>query len=95
MYTDFFILYRLDATLLELSSLIMTVNPEAHRKGTVFDFAIVSPDTRSPGYRMRDIGSVCSGFPSDFDKIMLKVIHRPSSRVQVHFFVWLALSKCV
>lgn len=66
-------MFRLDATLLELSSLIMTVNPEAHRRGTVFNFAIVSPDTRSPGYRMRDIGSVCSGFPSDFDKIMLKV----------------------
>ncbi|KAH9277678.1 Histone deacetylase complex subunit SAP18 [Echinococcus granulosus] len=62
----------LDATLLELSSLVKIVNPDARKRGTIFDFAIVSPDPRSPGYKMRDIGSVCSGFPSDSDKIMLK-----------------------
>ncbi|VDM31630.1 unnamed protein product [Hydatigera taeniaeformis] len=64
--------HRLDATLLELSSLVKIVNPDARKRGTIFDFAIVSPDPRSPGYKMRDIGSVCSGFPSDSDKIMLK-----------------------
>lgn len=44
-----------------------------HKTGTVFDFAIVSPDARSSGYRMRNIGSICSGIPADSDKIMLKV----------------------
>nr|VZI25585.1 unnamed protein product [Spirometra erinaceieuropaei] len=62
----------LDATLRELASLVKQVNVEARRRGTVFDFAIVSPDLRSPAYRMRDIGSVRSGFVSDADKIMLK-----------------------
>ncbi|EUB60018.1 Histone deacetylase complex subunit SAP18 [Echinococcus granulosus] len=50
----------LDATLLELSSLVKIVNPDARKRGTIFDFAIVSPDPRSPGYKMRDIGSDCA-----------------------------------
>ncbi|KAM7533534.1 hypothetical protein Aperf_G00000125204 [Anoplocephala perfoliata] len=62
----------LDATLLELSDLIKSVHTDTHKTGTVFDFAIVSPDPRSNGYRMRNIGSICSGIPADSDKIMLK-----------------------
>ena len=50
-----------DATLYELSSLIKEVNPDAKKKGTVFDFAIVYPDSRNPNYRMREIGMTCSG----------------------------------
>ncbi|KAF8571130.1 hypothetical protein P879_01641 [Paragonimus westermani] len=62
----------LDATLRELASLVKQVNPEARKRGTVFDFALVSPDLRSPVYRMRELGVVCAGSPSDADRIMLK-----------------------
>ncbi|KAJ8882667.1 hypothetical protein PR048_014479 [Dryococelus australis] len=51
----------MDATLREITSLVKEVNPEARRKGTYFDFSLVSPDMRSPSYRMREIGSTCSG----------------------------------
>uniref|UniRef100_A0A8D8J3H7 Histone deacetylase complex subunit SAP18 n=1 Tax=Culex pipiens TaxID=7175 RepID=A0A8D8J3H7_CULPI len=50
----------MDATLRELTTLVRDVNPETRRKGTYFDFAIVSPD-RSSMYRMREIGVTCSG----------------------------------
>lgn len=51
----------MDATLKELTGLVKEVNIEARRKGTFFDFALVFPDVRTSGYRMRDIGSTCSG----------------------------------
>ncbi|XP_054708317.1 histone deacetylase complex subunit SAP18-like [Uloborus diversus] len=51
----------LDATLKELTNLVKEVNPDSRRKGTYFDFALVYPDVRGPGYRMRDIGTTCSG----------------------------------
>uniref|UniRef100_T1KN61 18 kDa Sin3-associated polypeptide n=1 Tax=Tetranychus urticae TaxID=32264 RepID=T1KN61_TETUR len=51
----------MDASLKELTNLVKEVNPDARRKGTYFDFALVFPDLRTPGYRMRDIGSTCSG----------------------------------
>lgn len=51
----------MDATLREITSLVKEVNPEARRKGTYFDFSLVFPDARSPGYRMREIGTTCSG----------------------------------
>nr|CAG4644435.1 EOG090X0HU3 [Lepidurus arcticus] len=51
----------MDATLKEITSLVKEVNPDARRKGTFFDFALVFPDPRGPGYRMRDIGSTISG----------------------------------
>ncbi|XP_046397988.1 histone deacetylase complex subunit SAP18 [Ischnura elegans] len=51
----------MDATLREITSLVKDVNPEAKRKGTYFDFALVSPDMRSSGYRMREIGTTISG----------------------------------
>lgn len=50
-----------DATLRELTTLVRDVNPETRRKGTYFDFALVYPDSHSPGYRMREIGVTCSG----------------------------------
>ncbi|XP_058130168.1 histone deacetylase complex subunit SAP18 [Anopheles ziemanni] len=50
----------MDATLRELTTLVRDVNPETRRKGTYFDFAIVSPD-RTSNYRMREIGVTCSG----------------------------------
>ncbi|XP_076307704.1 LOW QUALITY PROTEIN: 17S U2 SnRNP complex component HTATSF1-like [Tachypleus tridentatus] len=51
----------MDATLKELTSLVKEVNPDARRKGTYFDFALVIPDHRGIGCRMTDIGSTCSG----------------------------------
>ncbi|CAL1271458.1 unnamed protein product [Larinioides sclopetarius] len=57
----------MDATLKELTNLVKEVNPDARRKGTYFDFALVFPEARGPGYRMREIGRTCSGekFPDD------------------------------
>jgi len=51
----------MDATLRELATLVRDVNPDYRRKGTYFDFGIVYPDTRGSMYRMREIGSTCSG----------------------------------
>jgi len=52
----------MDATLKELTNLVKEVNPEARRKGTFFDFALVYPDLRGPvGFRIRNIGTTCSG----------------------------------
>jgi len=56
-----------DATLKELTSLVKEVNPDARRKGTYFDFALVFPDVRGPGYRMREIGTTISGQPGPDD----------------------------
>jgi histone deacetylase complex subunit SAP18 len=60
-YVNEVFLHRMDATLREITSLVKEVNPEARRKGTYFDFSLVFPDMRSPGYRMREIGTTCSG----------------------------------
>ena len=62
---------RLDATLKELTSLVKEVNVEARQKGTFFDFAIIFPDTRSASYRMREIGSTCSGRKGQDDTVTL------------------------
>lgn len=50
-----------DCSLRELTGLIKEVNPDARRRGTYYEFAIVFPDTRAPGYRIREIGVTCSG----------------------------------
>lgn len=50
-----------DATLSELAILVKKVSPEARRKGTKLTYALVYPDSRSPVYRMREIGSTVSG----------------------------------
>eukprot|EP00096_Caligus_rogercresseyi_P006816 TRINITY_DN236_c0_g1_i2.p1 TRINITY_DN236_c0_g1~~TRINITY_DN236_c0_g1_i2.p1 ORF type:complete len:119 (-),score=33.36 TRINITY_DN236_c0_g1_i2:68-424(-) len=58
----------MDATLKELTSLVREVNPDARRKGTFFDFALVFPNLSSrgggmggSGYLSRDIGTTVSG----------------------------------
>lgn len=51
----------MDATLKEITSLVKEVNPEARRKGTMFDFALVYPSPATPGFRFRDIGTTVSG----------------------------------
>jgi histone deacetylase complex subunit SAP18 len=60
-----------DATLKELTSLVKEVNVEARQKGTFFDFAIVYPDPRSSVYRIREIGSTCSGRKGVDDAVTL------------------------
>ena len=62
---------RMDATLKELTSLVKEVNPDARRRGTFFDFAIVYPDPRTPTYRLRDIGTTCSGRKTQDDTVTL------------------------
>ncbi|CAI4230720.1 unnamed protein product [Auanema sp. JU1783] len=51
----------MDCTLRELTSLIKEVNPEARRRGTNFDFAIVTPDKNYPRFYMRTIGITTNG----------------------------------
>lgn len=51
----------LDASLKELTGLIKEVNPEARRKGTMFEFALVYPDLRMGNYLSRDIGNTSAG----------------------------------
>ena len=61
----------MDASLKEISSLVKEVNPEARRRGTYFDFALVFPDNRMPRYRMREIGMTCSGRKGPDDAVTL------------------------
>ncbi|XP_005105071.2 histone deacetylase complex subunit SAP18 [Aplysia californica] len=61
----------MDATLKELTGLVKEVNPDARRKGTFFDFAIVFPDSRSPTFRLREIGTTCAGRKSNDDTVTL------------------------
>ncbi|XP_077977157.1 histone deacetylase complex subunit SAP18-like [Glandiceps talaboti] len=65
----------MDATLKELSSLVKEVNPDARRRGTLFDFAAVYPDPRRNGYRMREIGTTCSGKKGTDDNVTLGSTH--------------------
>ena len=60
----------MDATLRELTSLVREVNPESRKKGTYFDFAVISPQNgrgmNAPNgvfchYASRDIGTTVSG----------------------------------
>ncbi|VDK54977.1 unnamed protein product [Cylicostephanus goldi] len=51
----------MDCTLRELTSLIKEVNPDARRRGTTFDFAIVAPDRMNNRYTIRDIGNTMNG----------------------------------
>ena len=60
----------MDASLKELMSLVREVNPESRKKGTYFDFAIISPSMGRGGnfhngercdYVSRDIGTTVSG----------------------------------
>merc|ERR1719266_1606216 len=47
-----------DASLKELEGLVKEVNPEARRRGTYFDFALVYPDLRQgPRCQTRDVGT--------------------------------------
>lgn len=51
----------MNATLKELSSLVLEVNPDARRKGTIFDFSIIYPELKAPLPRMRHVAQVIIG----------------------------------
>jgi len=57
----------MDASLKELTGLIKEVNPDARRKGTYFDFAVVYPDLRHSNFTSRDIGSTIASNKSNDD----------------------------
>ncbi len=61
----------MDATLKELSSLIKEVNQDARKRGTFFSFRVVYPDSRKPIYRMRDLGTTCTGKKGLDDNVSL------------------------
>eukprot|EP00094_Tigriopus_californicus_P011962 TCALIF_11556-PA protein Name:"Similar to Bin1 Histone deacetylase complex subunit SAP18 (Drosophila melanogaster)" AED:0.26 eAED:0.26 QI:0/0.33/0.5/0.75/0.66/0.75/4/45/200 len=66
-----------DASLKELTSLVREVNPEARRKGTFFDFALVFPNParNSPQhYKTRDIGTTVSGQKGPDDSKTLQAL---------------------
>ncbi|MEJ1280355.1 Sin3-associated polypeptide 18B [Cricetulus griseus] len=63
---------RMDATLKELTSLVKEVYPEARKKGTHFNFAIVFMDLKRPGYRVKEIGSTMSGRKGTDDSMTLQ-----------------------
>ena len=77
----------MDATLKELMSLVKEVNVDARRKGTYFDFAIVAPDSRSPIYRMNEIGSTCAGMKGKDDSVTLA-----SKRFQIGDYLDIAIT---
>ncbi|CAL1261251.1 unnamed protein product [Larinioides sclopetarius] len=77
----------MDASLKELTQLVQAINTESRRKDTYFDFALVFPDTRSSGYRMRDIGSTCSGQKGPDDEKTLT-----SCRFQIGDFLDIAIT---
>ncbi|CAO2580065.1 Histone deacetylase complex subunit SAP18 [Lemmus lemmus] len=60
------------ATLKELTSLVKEVYPETRKKGTHFNFAIVFMDLKSPGYRVKELGSTWSGRESTDDLMTLQ-----------------------
>ena len=51
----------MDATLEELTNLIIGVYPNTKVKGTQFSFAVVWPDPRTSGFRMKNIGVTTYG----------------------------------
>ncbi|XP_055421992.1 histone deacetylase complex subunit SAP18-like [Bubalus kerabau] len=61
----------MDATLKESTSLVK-VYPEARKKATHFNFAIVFTDLKRPGYRVKEIGSTMSGRKGPDDSTTLQ-----------------------
>ena len=78
---------RTDATLKELMGLVKEVNADARKKGTFFDFSIVYPDARVHAYRMREIGTTCSGRKGADDTETLA-----SKRFQIGDYLDIAIS---
>lgn len=64
---------RMDASLKELTSSVKEVYPEARKKGTHFNFAIVFTDIKRPGYRVKEIGITMSGRKGTEDSMALQL----------------------
>lgn len=67
-------------------SLVKEVNPDARRRGTVFDFAIVFPDARRGGFIMKEIGSTVTGSKGTDDVVTLE-----SKKFQIGDFIDVAV----
>jgi histone deacetylase complex subunit SAP18 len=61
----------MDATLKELMNMVRASNPDARRRGTRFDFAVVYAEFRTPVYRMRDLGTTYAGRLGADDNVTL------------------------
>uniref|UniRef100_A0A2K5LXS7 Histone deacetylase complex subunit SAP18 n=1 Tax=Cercocebus atys TaxID=9531 RepID=A0A2K5LXS7_CERAT len=55
----------------KLTNLVKEVYPEARKKGTHFNFAIVFTDVERPGYRVKEVGSTMSGRKGTDDSMTL------------------------
>lgn len=77
----------MDATLKELTGLIRDVHPDARRRGTYFEFNLVFPDNRTPGYRCKKIGTTRNGERGQEDNQMLADV-----RFQIGDFMSVAIT---
>ncbi|NP_001265930.1 Histone deacetylase complex subunit SAP18 [Salmo salar] len=77
----------MDASLKELTSLVKEVYPEARKKGTHFGFAIVYPEPKRNGYRVKDIGNTMSGRKGENDSMTLQ-----SQRFQIGDYLDIAIT---
>jgi len=82
-----FLFFRKDATLRELMDLVKEVNPDARRKGTCFDFGIVSPNFTRGTYNLKEIGTTYAGQKGKDDSISLQ-----SRKFQIGDFLDIAIS---
>lgn len=62
----------LDATLKELTRLITEVYPNTKTKGTSFNFMVVWPNPRTPGFGMKEIGTTTIGSKGPDDNSTLQ-----------------------
>ncbi|CAF0707682.1 unnamed protein product [Brachionus calyciflorus] len=62
----------LDATLKEITRLITEVYPNTKTKGTTFNFAVIWPNPRVPGFRMKEIGTTTIGTKGPDDNATLQ-----------------------
>jgi len=75
-----------DATLKELMNLVKEVNPDARRRGTVFNFAIIYPNVSRGMYLLKEIGVTCAGEKRADDNVTLQ-----SRRFQIGDFIDIAI----
>ncbi|XP_037696279.1 histone deacetylase complex subunit SAP18-like [Choloepus didactylus] len=62
----------MDATLQELTSVVREVYPEARRKGTHFNCAVVFTDLKRPGCRVKETGGTTPGRKETDDSMTLQ-----------------------
>lgn len=77
----------MDASLKELTGLIRDVHPDARKRGTYFEFNLVFPDNRTPGYRCKKIGTTRNGERGQEDNQMLADV-----RFQIGDFMSVAIT---